>query len=89
MGSDLDHLEKGKIETSCFSKCQWQCRESNFDLLGPGQKRAVIFNHNLPQLQVYGKDKDNGCEDDEEDGEASKGDGDGQDGLVEGAEGGG
>ena len=49
----------------------------------------MIFNHNLPQLQVYGKDKDNGCEDDEEDGEASKGDGDGQDGLVGGAEGGG
>ena len=58
-------------------------------ILGPGQKRAVIFNQNLPQLQVDGKDKDNGCEDDEEDGEASKGDGDGQDGLVEGAEGGG
>ena len=50
---------------------------------------AVIFNHNLPELQVDGKDKDDGCKDDEEGGEAGKGDGDGQDGLVGEAQGGG
>ena len=48
----------------------------------------MIFNHNLPEFQVDGKDKDDGCKDDEEDGEAGEGDGVGQDGLVGGAEGG-
>ena len=50
---------------------------------------AVIFNHNLPELQVYGKDKDDCHTDDEEGGEAGQGDGDGQDEVAGGAEGGG
>ena len=46
------------------------------------KKMATIFNHNLPELHVDGKNKYDGCKDDEEAGEAGKGDGDGQDGLV-------
>ena len=49
---------------------------------------STLLIHCLPQFHVDGKNKDDGCKDDEEDGEAGEGDGVGQDGLVGGAEGG-
>ena len=101
----LPSLEKGKRFGSDrenwdnFSQQhQWQSNENgNFTAISShpssssscGSIVDVMANQNLPELQVDGKDKDDGCKDDEEGGEAGKGDGNGQDGLVGGAEGGG